>query len=257
MKTIATVDDALEPQVASEPLNSEKAAPGDPLYRLWASDNQVYGPVTLAVLAEWAADSRVFPDSWIYSEARRTWEPAINVVELKPFLPKGEHTAFLERQRAFDAGIDPDELRLFPALAALSSRDLAHLIQLAEFLPIPAGEVVIQRREPGDSIYFVLSGALYARILVGGQEQVLNRIPAGEFFGEMSMFTATQRTADVIASEDSRLVRFSSEAFRVLITENPAVAAPMLYNISTTMARRIMATNTKFQTEIASGFSWR
>jgi CRP-like cAMP-binding protein len=256
MNTTAHVSEVLESSVVSEPGDSLTATT-EPLYRLWASDNQVYGPITLAVLSEWAADSRVFPESWIYSESRRVWEPAQNVPELKPFLPKGENTTFLERQRAADAGVDPDELRLFPALAALSSHDLAHLIQLSEFVPVTAGEVVIRRREPGDSIYFVLSGSLYARIMVGGQEQVLNTIPAGEFFGEMSMFTSTQRTADVVAREDGRLVRFSSEAFRVLITENPSAAAPMLYNISTTMAHRIMATNTKFQTEVTSGFSWR
>jgi CRP-like cAMP-binding protein len=257
MNTVENADDAPALPAASESGSPQALAPDQPLYRLWASDNQVYGPITLDVLVEWAADSRVFGDSWIYSEGRRAWELARNVPELKPFLPQGEDTAFLERQRRGAAGVDPDELRLFPALAALSTQDLAHLIKLSEFLPVAAGQVVIRRREPGDSIYFVLSGCLYARIMVGSEEQILNTIPAGQFFGEMSMFTSTQRTADVIAKEASRLVRFSSEAFRILITENPSAAAPMLYNISTTMAQRIMATNTKFQSEVASGFAWR
>ena len=39
--------------------------------------------------------------------------------------------------------------------------------------------------------------------------------------------------------------------------KNPSAAAPMLYAISSTMAQRIMDTNSKFQTEVASGFVWR
>jgi CRP-like cAMP-binding protein len=240
------------------PAVPQEVAPGsEPLYRLWASDNQIYGPVNLTVLLEWAADSRLFKDSWIYSEAARSWQMAEHLPELRPFLPKSDNTVFLERHRVAASGVDPDELRLFPALAALSSKDLAHLIRLAEFVPATPGQVIIRRREPGDAIFFVLSGTLYARLIIGGQEQVLSTIEAGQFFGEISMFTTTTRTADVVAKEDSRLVRFSSAAFRTLMAENPAAAAPMLYNISSNLAQRVLETNVKFQGEIASGFVWR
>jgi CRP-like cAMP-binding protein len=122
---------------------------------------------------------------------------------------------------------------------------------------VTRGDLIVRRREPGDSIYFVLSGSARARILVGGEEKLLNRIPAGEFLGEMSMFTQTVRSADVVAEEDARLLKFTAEAFQTLIMEHPAAAAPMLYGISSTMARRILATNNKYQSEVASGFVWR
>ena len=37
-------------------------------YKVWASDNVVYGPVVLETLLEWVADGRVTPDTWVFSQ---------------------------------------------------------------------------------------------------------------------------------------------------------------------------------------------
>ena len=226
-------------------------------YRVWASDNQVYGPIPLSILTEWVQDRRVLANTWIYVESLSAWCQADKIPALKDALPPSEDTMFLKHQCLEQNGVDPQELRQFPVLAGLTNHDLAHLIRLAEMVEIGSGEYVIHRREPGDAIFFVLTGNLRASIRVGHDEKILNKIPAGQFFGEMSMFTHTPRTADVITEEPTRLLRFSAEAFRTLMTENPSAAAPMLYAISSTMARRILDTNVKFQTEVASGFVWR
>ncbi len=230
---------------------------GSDAYRVWACDNQVYGPIPLSVLQEWVNDRRVNSETWIYLESHRGWHQAGTIEALKGNFPKGDDTIFLERECLERNGVDPDELRLFPVLSSLSRHDLAHFIKLAEVVVVQPGEFLIRRREPGDSIYFVLSGTLRARIMVGSDERILSRMTAGQFLGEISMFTQTPRTADVLAEEETRLLRFSSEAFRSLIIENPAAAAPMLYAITATMAQRIMDTNIKLQTEVSSGFVWR
>ncbi len=227
------------------------------LYRVWACDNQVYGPIPRAVLLEWIQDSRVHRDTWIYVESLKGWYQADTVTELKGAFAPGQDTMFLERQHVDAQSVDPYELRMFPALAGLSNRDLAQFIQLSELVYAHSGDLIIRRRDPGDAIFFVLSGGVRARIVVGGEEKLLARITAGEFLGEMSMFTQSPRSADIIAEEDTRLLRFTAESFRTLIEQNPAAAAPMLYAISSTMAQRIMQTNNKFQTEVASGFNWR
>src|ERR1043166_6973610 len=115
-----------------------------------------------------------------------------------------------------------------PVLTGLSNRDLAHFIQLSELVVAQPGQSIIRRHEPGDSIFFVLSGSVRARIMVARDEKTLARIPAGQFVGEMSMFTQTPRAADIVAEEETRLLRFSAEAFRTLIMENAAAAPPLL-----------------------------
>jgi hypothetical protein len=43
----------------------------------------------------------------------------------------------------------------------------------------------------------------------------------------------------------------------LLIGQNPAAAAPMLFGIAGTMAHRIMEDNQRFQREVAAEFVWR
>ena len=91
----------------------------------------------------------------------------------------------------------------------------------------------------------------------GGEEKTLARITKGEFFGDMAMFTQSPRSADVVAEGETRLLRFGAESFRLLIGQNPAAAAPMLFGIAGSMAHRIMEDNHRFQREVAAEFVWR
>ena len=120
-----------------------------------------------------------------------------------------------------------------------------------------SGDVVIEEGAPGETLLVILSGELEITKRDGQNEIVLASRKAGEFLGEMAMFTQSLRSADVVAETPTRLLRFTAEAFRQLIKDNPAAAAPMLFAIARTMANRILADNQRFQQEVASGFVWR
>ena len=229
----------------------------DETYRVWACDNQVYGPVGWPILVQWAEDGRVFRETWVYLEGAQEWRPACKIEPLKGYFPPGDATAFLQKQASDEAGIAPEELRQFAILSSLSDDELALLIRLGELVHCRAGDVVIKRGDPGDALFFVLAGSVRARIFVGGDEKRLARISSGEFFGDMAMFTQSPRSADVVAEGETRLLRFGAESFRLLIGQNPAAAAPMLFGIAGTMAHRIMEDNKRFQKEVAAEFVWR
>ena len=53
-----------------------------------------------------------------------------------------------------------DELRQVPLLADLTEEDLEQLYRMAETVSIPAGQLVLQEGDPGDSLYIVLDGEL-------------------------------------------------------------------------------------------------
>ena len=120
----------------------------------------------------------------------------------------------------------------------------------------PPGERIIKQGDPADALFFVLAGGVRVRLIVGLQDKTLARIPAGEFFGEMAMFTQSARSADVLAEEGTRLLRFSAESFRLLIAEKPEAAARMLFAIARTMANRISEDNRRLKTQVASEFLW-
>ena len=79
----------------------------------------------------------------------------------------------------------------------------------------------------------------------------------GELFGEVAMLSQTPRTADVVTEVPSRLLRLTSDRFRDLHENHPALAAKMLFNHSRQLATRLSQRNNEMQKELASAFVWR
>src|SRR6267154_5313598 len=94
-------------------------------YRVWAHDNQIYGPVELPVLMQWVQEAIVVKGTWIYLERRHEWRLAENIEPLRAHLPPGEATAFLHQKSFEGNGITPQELRQVDILASLPNPALA------------------------------------------------------------------------------------------------------------------------------------
>lgn len=221
------------------------ASSAEATYKVWAVDNMVYGPIRLPVLAE-----------WVHSQVDNAWRRAMESEVLREiFNPKPPDAP--ADWRFLGSKASPDEFRQFDLFITLSDADLEQFIRFGELVEMKTGEVVIHKGDPGDSVFFVLSGEVRARLLVGLEQTVLCRIPAGEFFGEMSMFNQSARSADVITEVESRLFRVSAEAFLLLIKQLPRLAAPILFGIARTMTNRITAANFRLQGNVAAEFVWR
>lgn len=233
------------------------------VFKIWAVDNMVYGPVDPSTLIQWAEESRVQADTWVHTQSKNSWLRAGDLAWLTKYFPTGAGAEVGIGSRGRSASgsgsevVSQDELRQFALFSGLSNNDLCQFARFAELVEVPAGELILRKGAPCDAVYFVLSGQVRARLVIQLQETTLGQIPAGQFFGEVGMFIQATRTADVVADTSSRLLRLSSEAFQLLIEQVPALAAPLLFSIAKTMASRISDDNQRLQKEITSGFSWR
>ena len=93
---------------------------------------------------------------------------------------------------------------------------------------------MVRQGAAGDSMFVVLSGRVRVSIDPAGQEVAV--IPAGGFFGEMSMLTGEARTATVKAIEDAVVLEISAADFRSLAEANPA----LIDHVSTVVLTRRM-----------------
>src|SRR5215203_2084841 len=125
-----------------------------------------------------------------------------------------------------------DELRQVPLLADLSEEDLEQLYQMAETISIPAGELVLQEGDPGDSLYVVLDGELEVTKRHGRQEVLLAVYKAGQFFGEMALLEQTPRSASVRTLRESRLLVISQVAFQTLLSCSPSAPLKILHTVT-------------------------
>src|SRR4051812_38743850 len=222
-------------------------------YKVWAADNMIYGPIDFATLREWVSEDRVLSDTWIHSERANAWYHAKEIDALRSHLHAGLPTA----QPVHGGVIHAEELRQFSVFAGMSNELLEQFIGFAELCEARPDDVILKKGDPGDAIFFILSGKVRVRLIIGREDKTLNKIPAGQFFGEMAMFTQAPRSADVVAVDASRLMRVSNQAFLQLIKEVPSLAASFLFTMASIMAHRISETNSNFQKQVAGDFVWR
>jgi hypothetical protein len=226
-------------------------------FMVWASDHLVYGPVDLETLIEWAKDARVLPATWVLAKNQNRWTSAGSIGPLRAFFadqsaPAHPHSPALHGKR-----VETEELRQFNVFSGLTNEQLDQFIQFGELVEAPRGQLLIRRHDPGDSLFFILSGELRVRLMIGLQDQTLGAMKSGECFGEIAMFMRTPRTADVVVETDARMLRITSEAFLLLVNQMPQIAAPILLGMARVLACRISERSQLYQKEIASEFLWR
>ncbi len=224
-------------------------------YRIWAVDNNVYGPVELPTLVGWIKDERVTAATWVYSEQEDAWRKAAEVPELQMFFrskgPAGKSAPAPTRTGELTiAGLKPGTLRRIKVFGDMSDGQLERFIQYMEIQQVRQWAEVVHQGDHGDTMFLVLEGEVRVRLMISGKESILTTLNAGDFFGEISLFDHGPRSADVVANKDSVLLKVSVEAFKRLVAEAPELATPLLVAISKTLTSRIRADNKRFRDSI-------
>lgn len=223
-------------------------------FRIWAVDKQVYGPVELPVLVGWVKEERVTADTWIFIESDDSWQKAAEVPELRMFFTKksGDDTTAASVTAASSAApaIKPGSLRRVKIFADMSDEQLERFIQFMEVVPVRQWAELVKQGEVGDAMYLVLEGELRVRLMISGKETALVTLSPGEFFGEISLFDHGPRSADVVANQDSLLLKIAAASFNKLLMEAPELAAPFLFAMSKTLTARIRADNKRYRDSV-------
>lgn len=228
--------------------------PVEDAYKVRAFDNHVYGPVNLPTLLEWAKDQRVLPGTWIHSQSDDSWRQAETIPALSEALQEGSGPAVSMGARE---EISADELRHFPQFARLTDKQLEQVRRFGELCMAPPRSLIIRKGDAGDALYLVLSGEVRVRLIIGMEDKTLVTIRPGQFFGEMALFNNSPRSADVVAVAETRLMRVTQQAFMLFSEEIPELASPMLYNLASTLADRLVAANNRYQKDTTAEFLWR
>jgi cGMP-dependent protein kinase 2 len=105
--------------------------------------------------------------------------------------------------------------------SGLNAEDIADVTDTAKVLEIKPGQAVISEGEESYDIYLVRIGSMTVEKDIGGKPIFLNYLPAGSYFGEMSLIDGGRRTATVRATIRSEVVRLDGEAFRLLLQREP------------------------------------
>ncbi len=131
------------------------------------------------------------------------------------------------------------EVRLFKDIA---EPELKILGQSLQERPLRRGQIICREGDPGEEMFVVRTGSiLISKAVTGNVEQVLARIGPGDFFGEMSLFDRSPRSATVQTDSDVTLLALDREGLRRMTELNPKAAAAFFHALVLIFIERLRA----------------
>jgi CRP/FNR family cyclic AMP-dependent transcriptional regulator len=146
-----------------------------------------------------------------------------------------------------DAAQDASKMELLaevPFLQFLDDKDRAALAADLDVVHFPAGQVLFNYGDPGDSLYVIRSGEVEVFFKDDtGARIVLDTARAGDVFGELSLLDGGPRTASVVATHDLEALRVNRANLDHFLRRHPEATLDLL----TAMGRRLRATSEKLR----------
>lgn len=86
------------------------------------------------------------------------------------------------------------------------------------------GKIIFKEGDKGEAMYIVVKGNVDIYTETAGREILLNRLGAGDFFGEMALVTGNTRTATAVATSNTQLMAINSAQLKKSLSANPKLA---------------------------------
>jgi CRP/FNR family transcriptional regulator, cyclic AMP receptor protein len=133
--------------------------------------------------------------------------------------------AFLKTVRVFGEIADPD---------------LAELALRLREQTVKKGQVLFREGDAGSEMFVIRRGSMIvSKPVTGNVEQVLAHVGIGDFFGEMSLFDHSPRSATVQAETDAVLLTLDRESVEHLTRVSPRAAAAFFRSLLAVFIERL------------------
>lgn len=126
-------------------------------------------------------------------------------------------TGFAEEMRRRNFVVTWNLVAGVPFFSHLPALVIADLAAKLEPFVLSKGDTVIEQGEQADAMYFLLEGEVDVKI----DENRVQRLHVGDFFGEIALIRQVPRTASVIASAYCKVLRLGSDDFNRITAAHP------------------------------------
>jgi len=129
--------------------------------------------------------------------------------------------------------IDLSTLRRIPLFRDFTDEQLSQVLATVTERRFPKHQFVVREGEPGDTFFVIASGSVaVVRVGPDGRETILSILKEGDFFGEMSMFDSSLRSASIKTLTDAELGAVRQSDFMGLIDRNPQIGKLLVIELS-------------------------
>jgi CRP/FNR family cyclic AMP-dependent transcriptional regulator len=151
-------------------------------------------------------------------------------------------TPALNHERLAAGDLDAlGRIELFRDLTPDEWRDLGEALHSQTF---PAGRTLMAVEQPGEAVYFILSGTVKVHVeQETGADVIISILGPGDSVGEMSLLDQQGRSASVVTIEESELLWMDRATFRRFLMTMPGLA----YNLARILSARLRLANEQIQ----------
>lgn len=103
-----------------------------------------------------------------------------------------------------------------PAFAELGQKDLAIIYNIAEQRRFAAGDFILKEGDKDKTFFLIADGAVSIYRNISGVKVPVDTLESGDWLGELAMLRDAPRSATAVATRESQLLAFTSEAFASL-----------------------------------------
>jgi hypothetical protein len=136
--------------------------------------------------------------------------------------------------------IKPAVLRQCDLFRGLRRWQVKRLVLMSGLRRFGDGETIVRQGEIARDMFVILDGGARAwRRDAGTPPTLLRDMGPGEIFGELALVCATPRTADVVATGETRVLVLEWERVRRLGRVLPAITSPLFLNLASAIGRRL------------------
>jgi CRP-like cAMP-binding protein len=133
-----------------------------------------------------------------------------------------------------------------PLFREFTAAELEQFFNLLDPITVPAGKLIVQQDEEGDSMYLLVSGRARVVHHGPGRDLELATLKAGDFFGELALVDRGPRSADVEAMEDCTLLKLDQGAIAALAGVYPTAAFKLLIAVGRIVVSRLRQANQRY-----------
>ena len=123
-------------------------------------------------------------------------------------------------------------IKRVPLFANCSKHELEEIAHIADEIDLSAGKEMTKEGSRGREFFVLLEGD--ADVTKDGQS--INKLSAGDFFGEIALVSDTPRTATVTATSPVRALVITDRSFRRLLDESPEIQRKVLVALAERLA---------------------
>ena len=123
-------------------------------------------------------------------------------------------------------------IKKVPLFAGCSKGELEQIAQIADEIDLAEGKEMTREGSRGREFFVLLEGD--ADVTKGGSS--INKLGAGDFFGEIALVSDSPRTATVTATSPVRALVITDRSFRRLLDEQPEIQRKVLIALAERLA---------------------